>query len=69
MKNQKLTVSDISQWLDNDEGLYNWFNDWRRNRYKDKSRRTFIRENRSQLEACINNVLTGAKPASYLAYE
>ena len=58
----KLTIADIEEWIDNDEGLYNWF---RRSR---QSKRSFIRENRAELEDCINNVIDGNKPAHYLAY-
>ena len=62
MKPQKLTIADIEQWIDNDEGLHNW---WRSSRI---SKRQFIRDNREELTACINRVLTGNRPAHYLAY-
>lgn len=62
MKDRKLTASDIGQWIDNDEGLYNW---WRSSR---QTKREFIRENRAELEQCIRRVLDGTKPAHYLAY-
>lgn len=62
MKASKLTVADISEWLDNDEGLYSWF------RQSRQSRRKFIQENRKELEAAIRKVLDGTKPAHYLAY-
>lgn len=58
----KLTASDIAQWIDNDEGLYDW---WRSSR---QSKRVFIRENREELTACIRRVLDGDKPAHYLKY-
>lgn len=51
MKTNKLTLTDIEQWIDNDESLYNW---WRRSRI---SKRQFIRDNRQELESCINAVL------------
>ena len=57
-----LTVADIEQWIDNDEGLYDW---WRRSRI---SKRAFIRENRQELEAAIRPVLEGHKPAHHLKY-
>ncbi len=57
MKNDKLTASDIDQWIDNDEGLYNWW------RSAHQSKRDFIRDNRAELEACICRALN-AKPAS-----
>lgn len=54
--------TDRSQWIDNDEGLYNW---WRGSR---QAKTTFIRENRPKIDEVINNVLSGKKPAHYLAY-
>jgi hypothetical protein len=57
-----LTIKDIEQWVDNDEGLYNW---WRSSR---QPKRVFIQENRADLEAAILNVTEGKKPAHYLAY-
>jgi len=58
----KLTLREIEQWVDNDEGLYNWWKSCR------QSKRDFMRENREELEQCINNVIHGSKPAHYLAY-
>lgn len=60
MKN--LTVSDINQWIDNDEGLYCW---WKSSKQR---KSVFIHENRQELEKCIHRVLNGNKPAHYLAY-
>jgi hypothetical protein len=57
-----MTTSEIGQWIDNDEGLYNW---WKTSR---QSKRAFIRENRADLVKCIQNVTGGKKPAHYLAY-
>lgn len=57
-----ITIKDIEQWIDNDEGLYRWF------RSERTSKREFIRRNRAALEACIDAVLTGKKPAHFLAY-
>lgn len=51
-----------SQWIDNDEGLYNW---WRSSR---QSKRDFIRDNRAEIDAAIENVTSNRKPAHYLAY-
>jgi hypothetical protein len=53
---------DRAQWIDNDEGLYVW---WRASR---KPKRTFIRENRAEIDRAIDSVLNGSKPAHYLAY-
>lgn len=50
------------QWIDNDEGLYDW---WRRSGL---SKRRFIRENRSEIDAAINPVVNGEKPAHHLKY-
>lgn len=52
----------ISQWIDNDEGLYNW---WKGSK---KAKQAFIKENRCELEACIKRVLEGTKPAHHLTY-
>ena len=54
--------TDRSQWIDNDEGLYRW---WRNSR---TSKAQFIRQNRAELDAAINPVLDGTKPAHHLAY-
>lgn len=58
-----VTTSDIEQWIDNDEGLYNW---WKSSR---QSKREFIKENREELVRVIKKVTSGAKPAHYLAYQ
>ena len=55
--------TDRAQWIDNDEGLYNW---WRGSR---QSKRAFIRENRAEIDATIRNVRDGRRPAHYLAYQ
>lgn len=54
--------TDRSQWIDNDEGLYDW---WRMSR---QSKAQFIRENRDEITKAINNVLEDKKPAHYLKY-
>lgn len=54
--------TEREQWIDNDEGLYNW---WRSSKL---SKRKFIKENRAEIDAAINNVTSGKKPAHYLAY-
>lgn len=53
--------TDREQWIDNDEGLYNW---WKSSRL---SKRAFIKENRAAIDEAINNVTSGSKPAHYLA--
>ena len=43
--------TEREQWVNNDEGLYNW---WKESR---QSMRNFIRENRAALTECIERVL------------
>jgi len=57
-----LNDTDREQWIDNDEGLYNW---WRSSRL---SKREFIRQNRDELTQIILNIRDDRKPAHYLAY-
>lgn len=57
-----MTRSDINQWIDNDEGLYDW---WRGTRL---SKTAFIRQYRDELVAVIRNVTNGMQHASYLKY-
>ena len=54
--------TERDQWIDNDEGLYDW---WRTSR---QSKRDFIREHRAEIDAAIDNVTSGDKPAHYLKY-
>jgi len=60
--NKTITIRDINQWIDNDEGLYNWFKAER------KTRQQFIQEHKQELMVCIESVISGAKPAHFLAY-
>lgn len=53
---------DREQWIDNDEGLYDW---WKSSR---KSKREFIKENREEIDTAINAVLNNDKPAHHLKY-
>jgi len=50
---KKITINDQdrSQWIDNDEGLYNWW------RLSHQSKTQFIKENRVELSECIMRVL------------
>ena len=50
MKAATLNDADRSEWIDNDESLYNW---WRSSRV---SKRAFIKENRAELDAAIRSV-------------
>ncbi len=56
-KTSRLTNADISQWIDNDEGLYLW---WKRSR---QSKTAFIHANHKELVAAIRRVLN-APPRS-----
>lgn len=53
----RLNDSDRSQWIDNDEGLYDW---WRKSQ---QSKRAFIRDNRAEIDSLINGLLD-PKPAT-----
>lgn len=59
---QRITVRDIEQWIDNDEGLYRW------HRRSGIPKRAFIKQNRAELEQAIRNMTEGRKPAHYLWY-
>lgn len=48
--------TEREQWVNNDEGLYNW---QRRSRL---SMRAFVRANRAEIDAAIESVI-GRKPA------
>jgi hypothetical protein len=54
--------TERAQWIDNDEGLYDW---WRSSR---QSKRAFIRENRAEIDAAISPVVEGDKPAHWRKY-
>lgn len=54
--------TERAQWVDNDEGLYNW---WRSSR---QPKRAFIRDNRAEIDSAIERVTSGNRPAHYLAY-
>ena len=59
---ERLAVSDITQRIDNDKGLYCW---WKSAR---QSKRKFIADNRSELERIIGKVLDGERKPHYLIY-
>lgn len=48
---RKLTLDDITDWVNNDEGLYNW---WRSCK---QPQRKFVRENRVEPTRLINQAL------------
>lgn len=57
-----MSIKDIGQWIDNDEGLYNW---WKSTK---KSKTAFIKENRQALENLIIKTKNGEKQVHHLAY-
>lgn len=48
--------SEREQWIDNDEGLYNW---WKRSRL---SKAAFIKANRAEIDQAISRVLDRQPP-------
>lgn len=56
--------NERAQWVDNDEGLYNW---WRSERPR-QSKHAFIRASRAEIDSAISRVTSGNRPAHYLAY-
>lgn len=57
-----MTQKELEQWIDNDEGLYDWW------KGSGMTKKKFIAENREQIEEVIRNVVEGKKPAHYLKY-
>jgi hypothetical protein len=53
---------DRSQWVDNDEGLYDM---WKKSR---KSKKEFIKENKELIDKLADNVMNGTKKQHYLKY-
>lgn len=58
----KINDEDRRQWVLNDEGLYNLY------RASGRSVREFVRQNRPEIDAVIDNIVSGQKPAHYLVY-
>ena len=58
----RLNDRDRTMWIDNDEGLYDWW------RSSGLSKRKFIEENRTEIDAVINPVLRNERPAHWLKY-
>ena len=56
MRTDNLTLADLEQWVNNDEGLYNW---WQSTRPR-ISLRSFVRANREELRRVIFAVLNQA---------
>ena len=54
--------NEREQWISNDEGLYRW------KRSSRMPMREFIKENRTEIDRIIDNVIGGRKPAHYLVY-
>lgn len=57
---------DRENWINNDEGLYDWFNSWKRR--NTGGMRGFIKEHREEIDAAIEPVVDGSKPAHHLKY-
>lgn len=53
-----LNDEERRQWVDNDEGLYNWWKSTKMGLYR------FVRENRAEIDAVINQTLN-RKPEPY----
>jgi len=49
-------------WTENDEGIYLWW------KSTGKSKRSFIRDEREELDRIIKDTLDGNKPAHHLSY-
>lgn len=62
MPTSKRNDTERWQWIENDEGLYNWM------RREHMTKREFLRAHRAEIDAAIDNVESGRKPAHYLAY-
>jgi hypothetical protein len=56
------TDSDRSVWIDNDEGLYDW---WKKSKL---SKREFIKQNRKEIDEAIDPVVDGTKLPHHLKY-
>ena len=61
MKN-RITNEERRLWIINDEGLYNWQTSSK------LSLGRFILQNKHEIDAVINNVLSGKKRAHYLVH-
>lgn len=53
---------DRSEWISNDEGLYNWY------KASGQTKAIFIQVNRNEIDRVIDAILNGRKPAHFLAY-
>lgn len=62
----RLNDKERSQWIDNDEGLYDLCRHWMM--YNKGGQRGFIRANRNIIDSVINQVIDGDQPAHYLKY-
>ena len=51
-------------WINNDEGLYDW---WRSSEFRGNINK-FIRANRAEIDEAISPVLEGTKSAHHLKY-
>ena len=67
-----MTDSERRLWILNDEGLYNWFRSEQKHidpeSMSSLNMKEFIKKYKTEIDAIIDNVLEGRKPAHYLAY-
>ena len=54
--------SERRDWVENDEGLYRWWKSYRMPLTK------FIRENRKEVDAVIENITSNKRSTHYLLY-
>jgi len=63
-KRQTINDEDRKEWVQNDEGLYRMFRNWRGG----YALGSFVRAHRKEIDEVIVNVRDGKKPAHYLVY-
>ena len=61
-KGRTMNDTERELWVINDEGLYRW---WKGSR---QSKRQFLRENRTEIDAVIERMVSGEKRQHFLAY-
>lgn len=57
-----LSSKEIGQWIDNDEGLYRW---WQQSK---QSKREFISGNRDKLKRIVQSIMSGERRPYYLTF-
>ena len=61
-KEAEMNNRERGLWIDNDEGLYVW---WQQSR---QPKQEFIKANRTEIDIAIDNVVSGRKRQHYLMY-